>query len=64
MRKGAADSKKKKRLSKDEIKKQLVESIIISKTTENEELNREVERVQYPEEAANVIQKYKYIIKA
>ena len=61
--KGAADSKKTKRLSKDEIKKQLLESIVINEVVECEELNREVEGVQDPEEAAKVIQKYENIIK-
>ena len=63
MWKGAADSKKTKRLSQEEIKKQLLESIIINEAVESEELNREVEEVQDPEEAAMVIQKYEYIIK-
>ena len=39
--KGAADSKKTKRLSQNEIKKQLLESIIINEAVESEELNRE-----------------------
>ena len=63
MRKGASDSKKTKRLSQDEIKKQLLESIIINETAEFEELNRETEGVQDPEEATKVIQKYENIIK-
>ena len=41
MREGASDSKKTKRLSQDEIKKQLLESIIINEAVESEELNRE-----------------------
>ena len=61
--KGAADSKKTKQLSKDDIKKQLLESIIINEALESEELNREAEGVQDPEEAAKVIQKYENIIK-
>ena len=61
--KGAADSKKTKRLSKDDIKKQLLESIIINEAVEPEELNREMEGVQDPEEAAMIIQKYEYIFK-
>ena len=63
MWKGDADSKKIKRLSQDEIKKQLLESIIINETIESEELNREAEEVQDPEEIAKVIQKYENIIK-
>ena len=62
MWKGAADSKKTKRLSKEEIKKQL-ESMIIDEVVESEELNKEAEEIQKPEEAAEVIKQYKYIIK-
>ena len=62
MWKGAAGSKKTKRLPKEDIKKQLLESIIINEAAESEELNREAERVQDPEEAAKVIQKYESII--
>ena len=49
MWKGVADSKKTKRLSQDEIKKQLLESIIINEAVESEELNREADEVQDPE---------------
>ena len=63
MWKGAANSKKTKRLSKEEIKKQVLESIIINEAIESEELNKEVKKVQDPKEAAKVIQKYEYIIK-
>ena len=61
--KGASDSKKTKRLSKHDIKKQLLESIIINEVVESEELNREAKEVQDPEKAAKLIQKYKNIIK-
>ena len=60
--KGPAVSKKTKRLSKSEIK-QLLESIIINEVIESEELNKEAEEVQEPEEAAKVIEQYKWIIK-
>ena len=63
MWKGAADSKKTKRLSKEEIKKQLLESIIINEVVESEELNKEAEEIQEPEEAAEVLKQYEYIIK-
>ena len=63
MWKGAADSKKTKRLSQEEMKKQLLESIIINEVVESEELNKEAEEVQDPKEAAMVIQKYEYVIK-
>ena len=55
MWKGAAGSKKTERLTKHEIKKQLLESIIINEVVESEELNKEAEEIQQPEEAAKVI---------
>ena len=63
MWKGAADSKKTKRLSQEEIKKQLLESIVINEVMESEELNKQAEEVQDTEEAAKVIQKYENIIR-
>ena len=58
----SADSKKTKWLSKDEIKKQLLEPIIINEVVESEELNKKVEEIQEPEETAEVIKQYEYII--
>ena len=58
----SADSKKTKWLSKDEIKKQLLEPIIINEAVESEELNKKVEEIQEPEETAEVIKQYEYII--
>ena len=55
MWKGATDRKKTKRLSKDEIKKQLLESIIINQFVESEKLNKKMEEIQGSEEAAEVI---------
>ena len=58
MWKGATDSKKQKKrkkrklLSKSDIKKQLLESIIINKVVESEELNREAKEVQNPEKSS------------
>ena len=63
MWKVAADSKKVKRLSKDEIKNRLLETLIISEVVEPEELNKEAEEIQQPEEAAKVIKQYEDIIK-
>ena len=63
MWKVAADSKKVKRLSKEEIKNRLLESLIISEVVEPEELNKEAEEIQQPEEAAKVIKQYEDIIK-
>ena len=45
MWKGAADSKDSKRLSKNEIKKELLESIIINEVVESAELNKKAEEM-------------------
>ena len=51
------DSKKAKRPSKEEIKKQLLESMIIGKVVESEDLNKEAKEIRESEEAAEVIKK-------
>ena len=63
MWKGAGDSKKAKRPSKEETQKQLLESMIIDENLEFEDLNNEVEEIQEPEKAAEVIKRYEDIIK-
>ena len=63
MWKGAADSKKTKQLSKNEIKKQFLEPIIINEVVEPEELNKEAEEIQESKEAAKIIEQYECIIK-
>ena len=63
MWKVAADSKKAKRLSKEEIKNRLLESLIISEVVEPEELNKEAEEMQQPEEAAKVIKQHEDVIR-
>ena len=63
MWKGLAGSKKAKRLSKEEIKKQLLDSMIIDEVVEFEDLNKEAEEIQDPEKAAEIIKQYKDIIK-
>ena len=63
MRKGLADSKRAKRLSTEEIKEQLLDSMIIDEVAEFENLNKEAEEVQDPEEAAKIIKQYEDIIK-
>ena len=62
MWKDAEDSKKTKWLSKEEINKQLLESIIINEVVESEELNKKAEEIQESEEA-ELIKQYEYIIK-
>ena len=63
MWKGAGDSKKAKRPSREKIQKQLLESMIKDKNLEFEDLNNEVEEIQEPEKAAEVIKRYENIIK-
>ena len=63
MWKGVADSKKAKRLSKEEIEKKLLESMIINEVVEFEDLNKEAEEIQDPEKAAEIIKRYEDIIK-
>ena len=58
-----ADSKKTKRLSKEKIKKQLLESMIIIEVAEFEDLNKEAKEIQDPEKSAEIIKRYEDIIK-
>ena len=57
------DSKKAKRPSKEEIKKQLLESMIIDEVVEFEGLIKEAEEIREPEKAGEVIKRYEHIIK-
>ena len=63
MWKDVADSKKAKRLSKDERRKQLLESMIIDENLKFDDLNKEAEEIQDPEKAAGIIKWYEDIIK-
>ena len=49
MWKGVADNKKTKRLSKEEIKKKLLDSMTIDEAVEFDDLNKEAEETQDPE---------------
>ena len=57
------DSKNAKRLSKEEIKKQLLDSVIIDEVVEFEDLNKEADEIQDPEKPAEIIKRYDDIIK-
>ena len=57
------NSKKTKVLNKDEIKKQLIDSIIINNAIEIDNLNELAEKVQRPEDAANIIKQYEEILR-
>ena len=55
------NSKKTNRLNKDEIKKQLTESIIIDNAIEIDNLNELAEKVEKPEEPADITKQYEEI---
>ena len=57
------DNKKVKRLSKEEIKTKLLDSITIVEVLECEVLNKKAEEVQDPEKAVEIIKQYEDIIK-
>ena len=57
------DSKKTKRKSREEVKKRLLDSMIIVENLEFDDLNKEAEKVQDPEKAAKIIKRYEDIIK-
>ena len=60
--KGLTDNKKVKRLSKKEIKRKLLDSTIIDKVLECEDLNKQAEEVQDLERAADIIKRFEDII--
>ena len=57
------DNKQAKRLSKEEIKTKLLDSMTIDEVVEFDNLNKEAEETQDPEEAAEIIKRYEDIIK-
>ena len=57
------DNKKGKRLSKEEIKTKLLDSMTIDEIVEFDDLNKEAEEVQDPEKAVIIIERYENIIK-
>ena len=63
MWKGLTDNKKAKHLSKEEIKKKLLDSMTIGEVLECEDLNKQAEEVQDSEKAEEVIKRYEDIIK-
>ena len=58
-----ADSQKMKRISKEKIKKQLLDLMIIDEVVEFEDLNKEAKEMQDPEKATEIFKGYKGIIK-
>ena len=63
MWKGVTYNKKAKRLSKEKIKKKLLDSMIIDENLKFDDLNKEAEEVKDPEKAAIIIKRYEDIIK-
>ena len=63
MWKGVTDNKKMKPLSKEEIKAQLLNSMIIDENLKFDDLNKEAEEIQDPEKAAEIIKRYEDILK-
>ena len=63
MWKNSGNSKKTKRLNNDEIKKQLIESIPIKNVVEREDSNELAEKLEKPEDAADIIKQYKEILR-
>ena len=57
------DNKKTKRQSRDEIKKKLLDSMMIDENLEFEDLNKKAEEVQDPSKAAKLIKQYEDFIK-
>ena len=55
-------SNKTKRLHKDEIKKQLLQSITINNAVEIDEINKRADKVEKPEDAADIIKQYEEIL--
>ena len=58
-----ADSKKAKLLSKEEIKRQLLDLMILDEVVEFDDLNKEAEEIQDLKKAAKIIKRYEDIIK-
>ena len=58
-----AEVKKTKRLTHDKIKKQLIELMVVNEVVESDELNKQAEEVQKPEDVANLMKQYEGIIR-
>ena len=57
------EDSKKKRLSKEEIKKQLLDLMIMDEVVKFEDLRKEAEEIEDLQKAAKIIERYKDIIK-
>ena len=63
MWKSSGNANKTKSLSNEEIKRQLIESMVNNDIIETEELNKMAEEVEKPEDAAAIIKQYEDIIR-
>ena len=63
MWRGVTDNRKVKRLSKQEMKKKLLDLMTIGETVVFDDLNKEAEEVQDREKAVIIIERYENIIK-
>ena len=57
-----ADSKKTKHLSKEDLKKQLLDSMVIDEILKFDDLNKEAQETQDPEKAEEITKRYEDII--
>ena len=60
---GSENVKKTKWLSEEEVKQQLIDSLVNNDTIEREALNEKAEKVGKPEDAADVIKDYEEILR-
>ena len=58
-----AEVKKTKKLTHDEIKRKLIESLVMNDTMESNELTKKVQQVEDPEKPAEVIHECESIIR-
>ena len=63
LRKGSDNAKRTRRLSKEEIKQQLIDSSINNDKIETEQLNEKADKVLKSENAINIIREYKEIMR-
>ena len=56
--KSSENVKKAKRLNEEDVKQQLIDFLVKNDTIEREELNKRAEKVDEPDDAANIINEY------
>ena len=61
--KGSESVKKTKQLNEEEVKQRLIDSLVNNDSIETEELNEGAEKVDKPEDAANIIKEYEEILR-